>query len=294
MMKFRAALGIFMGLMAGTAMAETTSATPGATTPTPAQASTAVVEAEPSKLIGAMELRSYFEPSSDKLYTDNYAEVGYKFTKDTSVSYVQFFSTNLYDPSGATSGMNLSFPGGFLRAKINNIYKFDDTLSLSYQPRAYLPLTQADRDAGMVTILRNYFTFTKKVSSNFSVSFVELPMLHVYSKSGTISDGKASANAWFENRFYLIGSLTLTDKLSLSMPLYYHAKLHRGFGGAENSGKVTHYFYTWPELAYQMNDAAYLSLAYVSGNLIEADFSGFTVGQGLGDGSVQVALGMSL
>ena len=257
---------------------------------------TTVEEPDPGKMIGVLDIRPTVAAKAGSWTTENYAEIGYQFSKDRTVSYVQFFNTNLADGSDTTEGVNLTFPGAFVRAKFNNIWKSqDESWSLGYQPRAYLPLTQADRDRGQIAVIRNYFTFSTKLSNSLSLSLIELPVVHLYNQAGyTNSDGEATANPMIENRVYVVAGITLSDKLSLSLPLYFHATLNRGFSGASNSGDVSFVLYTWPELTYTLTDNASLGFAFVTGNWVEPDLSGFTLGAAFEQTSAQVALTLFL
>lgn len=257
-----------------------------------------VATPEPGKLVGTLDLRPTWTTKKGTWITDNSLEMGYKPNANTQFSYCQFFATNLYSEKSGDGGLGLSFPGAFVRAKFNNLWKSsDETWAFHYQPRLYLPLDAADREVGQITIVRNYFTFSKTVTDEFSLTFVELPMLHLYNKAGAIdpADGEPFANPIFENRVYLMADFAFSEKLSLSLPLFIHAKRYRNFqAGAFNNSAWSFLVYTWPELTYSLTDKASLGLAYYSGNLVSADLSDLTLGSGLEDGAVQVAVTLSL
>lgn len=145
-------------------------------------------------------------------------------------------------------------------------------LSLSYQNRIYLPTADYDQAAGMLTLVRNYVTLTKKVSDKISVTLIEMPILEAYSRAGTVTATGASANSIFENRVYLIGDFKLSSKFSLSVPLMFHQTRFADFqAGAKNNASWALLLWSYPELTYALTDNTSLGFAYYSGNLLEED-----------------------
>jgi len=250
-----------------------------------------------SKVIGNIDLRPSYTSKAGEFHTENYVELGYQFNPKTQVSAAHNFTTNLYDPQAADSSLKLAAVDAYLRAKFNKIWVSSDTkLSLSYQPRFYLPITQANRDAGMLTAIRNYLTLTQELTDSISFSTVLLPILHVYSRSGSVaSDGTAKANPFLEGRVYFVTDFTLTKKLSLSLPVMFHATRYANFqAGAKLNNTWGYFMWVFPEIIYALTPQIGVGLAYYSDNLVKEDLSGFTFGEGLEKGITQLVLQASL
>lgn len=262
-----------------------------------AATATSTVEAaavSSTSVFGTVDVRPTYFAKKGQFKTENSAEAGVGFGSDIKVSAAVFVDTNLYNDKLADedAGVNPEMAGGFVRARFNNLWKSaDGSWSFGYQPRAYLPLAASDSDTGMVAIVRNYFNFTKKFNDTYSLTLSEIPIVHVFSKEG--NDG--TANGSFENRIYAILNVTLTDKLSFSLPLFFHQKKHRSYqAGAKNAGAWTYTVWTWPEITYQLTDAASVGFGFYSGNLIASDFSDLNIGGGLSENAYQLSFAVSI
>jgi len=244
--------------------------------------------ASESKIVGSVDIRPSVKSKVGSNHLENTVEAGYQFQKNRIVTVVQYWENNLHNNDAAAEGTTLY--DTFLRTRINKVANLAEGLDLSFQNRTYLPVTQASRDKGMVAIFRNYITLTQKVNDVFTLSLSELPIFHAYSVPGV--NGKA--NTVFENRVYLIGDIQLSQKLSLSIPLMFHQTKARSFEGAANSSAWSYFLWTYPELTYELSSNTSVGFAYYSSNLVQADLSGLSIGDGLEDGVFQVVFGATL
>ena len=241
-----------------------------------------------SKIVGSVDIRPSVKSKVGSNHLENTVEAGYQFKKGHILTAVQYWENNLHSNDPAAEGTTLY--DTFLRARVNKFAHLAEGLYLSIQTRTYLPVTQASRDKGMVAIFRNYITLTQKVNDVFTLTLSELPIFHAYSVPGV--NGKA--NPVYENRVYLIGDFQLTEKLSLSVPLMFHQTKARNFEGAANSGAWSYFLWTYPELTYETSSNTSVGFAYYSSNLVQADLSGLSIGDGLEDGVFQLVFGASL
>lgn len=241
-----------------------------------------------AKIVGILDLRPSYLPASGEFRTENMIEGGYKFNKTVQVTYVQFFNTNLFAPKAdERTGVSLSNEGGFIRTRLSKLLTSGD-LTFSMQNRAYLPVRTVDRDRGMITAVRQYLTLNQKISKVVSLTAMEIPILHLYSKSGL----GARANPSFENRVYLIGDIQLSDKLSLSVPVMFHVTKNRDHAG--KAGATTFFAWINPELGYEVSDNLSVGVGYYSDNLVNGDGSGLSINEGLKAGVFQLVATMSL
>lgn len=223
------------------------------------------------QLTGGVDIRPSIAPYGDaQLFTENTIDIGYKFNDKFSIGYLQGFYTNLHNHSDTP----FYFDVGFLKASVSNLFvSEDESLSLSYSTRLYTPTRASSREAGFITANRHYFTLSKKFSDNFSLHGSQVTVLYVYDRAGNGS----SAYPVVENRFYLIGDITLAKGLSLSLPIFFHQTRHRSYqAGAKNNDAWSFFVWTWPELLYSLSPKTSVGVAYYSDNLLEAD--GFAKG----------------
>jgi len=247
-------------------------------------------------ITGTIDLRPSWTTKGGTLGTEDLLAAGYKITPDTSVSYFQALTTNLLSREASSSGVNAQLDVGYLKTKVNNLWVSDSKdLSLSYENRTYLPVNQAAQDSKMITTIRNYLKLRKKISESVSVSAFEIPIVHLHEQAGVTLDGTSSANAAFSNRVYLIADITLSAKLSLSVPILFHQTKHRDFASsATNNDSWRFLLWINPELTYSITDNYSVGLGYYSDNLVLSDLSQFDIGNGLEKGIVQLAFTASL
>jgi hypothetical protein len=228
----------------------------------------------PQPIVGMLELRPSWTGSnaSGEFHTENTAELGYKFNKDRYLGYVQYFNTNIYDPTTpANKGLGLVAKDGFFSFKMNNIWESGDkSWSLSWNPRLYMPTDASLRDKGLVAYARNYLNLTKKVSKAVSFTLSEIPIFFAFNRPGD----SGAANQFFENRNYLIFDWNITDKLTFEAQIMFHETRYRNFApGAKNNDTWTYTLWTWPELDYAITPNATIGVAWESDNFVNPDLS---------------------
>jgi len=262
-----------------------------------AAASTASVAApSASKALAAVDIRPSWTTQTGEFHSENSLMGGYQFTDKLSSTVVYNFNNNIQTP-GQTLGLNLETVDFSLRFKASNLYQESNTgIAISYEQRMYLPLAEAARSKGMIAVSRNYLKASKSFGEIYKLTLMELPILHLYERAGSISQtGAAAANPVFENRVYLINDFQLTKAVSLSLPVFFHVTWYRDFqAGAKNNNGSSYFFYTYPEVTYAINDNLAVAAAYYSDNLILGDLSNTDLSAGLEKGVFQVSLQASL
>ena len=254
----------------------------------------------PIEATGYLDLRPSWITKTGGFTTENTLEVGAKLSPDTSVTYMQGFLTNLYDPMGLAEnqGMRFQMDAGALRFKIKNIWKNEaNGLALAYENRVYLPVDSGSQSKGLITSVRNYLKLSKTFSDRFKMTLSDAVITFISSRAGNISsNGLATANSTFENRIYLMADIQLTQKLSLSIPLMFHQTRTANYrADASNNAAWSFLVWTSPELDYAVNDHLTLGLSYYnnesffSSNLSKAQF-----GQAFESGEIQLVLTASL
>jgi len=248
----------------------------------------------PQKVFGTIDLRpSAVLKGQDTFRFENSAELGYQLSKKFQILYHQDFLMNLYNPSSQTGaqGMGLQAQDGFFDwFREAWMESSDGTFSVSYEGRLYLPVAANRREAGLITALRNYFIFGKKLSDGVTFNFIEAPIFHFYDRP----DFQGRANPTIENRVGLQLALKLADKWSLSLPLLWSATKLRALNSGSNSD-LDHFVWINPELSYAPNEKYTVGLGYYDNtSLLTSDLSAFQVGEGLEDGIVQCFLRANL
>jgi len=249
-----------------------------------------------SKILGNFEARPSYRMLVGEFHSEDSATLGYQFDQKNSVVYKQDFNTNIYEPkSAAVSGLNASLADGYLKEKFNDLYN-DGKLSLSYEGRQYLPTSTVRRDAGMVTALRNYVKLKYQATSNFALSFEEVPVIHIYSSAGTITGKGPLANPVFENRASVGLEYVFSDKIKFMCPFLVSDLRTRGYSSlAENNEKWLHRIWINPEVYYTVNSNVIVGLGFYSENLIQNNnFTDMIVDRGIEQGTVQFIVSTSL
>lgn len=239
-----------------------------------------------SGVMGFIDLRPSYSSQIGEFHSENTLELGYKFSNTWNLVYDQEFQTNLYNPADE-GGLNLTAQDGYARLRGADLLKSaDETLTLSYELRAFAPTKSSRRDAGMVTAIRNYAKLAKKLSDRVTMTLMEVPIAHIYTRASY--NGKP--NPSFENRIYLITDVDLTDKLSLSFPIQWNAqKLRSAEGNWDN------FIGIYPEVGYTLTENYSVGAAYYNDtSLMSSDLATFQIGDGLKNGVVQLFFKASL
>ena len=242
-------------------------------------------------IMGDFDFRPSWTANNGKMHTETFVELGVKPTPDTQISYSQGVLTNVFTPTpvGATEGLNAKGLDGYLRGKVNNVWK-SGPLSLSSETRLFAPTDPARRNQNFVTALRQYAKLKYDVTPTFSLTFMELPTGIVHSTASA----NGQANPWFENRVYLIGDVNISKDLTFSLPVMFHQTKHRAAAGATNSDAWTYWAWIYPELLYSVAPGMQVGVSYYSDNLVKADLSGLSLGTGLHNGITQAVLRYAL
>lgn len=246
-----------------------------------------------AKMVGSFEIRpSISTLGPDEYHTENEITLGVQFNPNTNLVYYQYFNTNLYNPNPTSSALNFAEKDGFFRGKINNILSDASGNSFSYEGRIYTPVDPRSRDKGFITALRTYLKFSHKFNNAFTLTAMEVPIVFAHSKSGF----NGSANPVFENRVYLVGSISFTDNLYLDLPIWFSQTRLRNYqAGAPRNNDWSYGVYVYPELTYLVNPNLALGIAYYNdGSLVNADLSGTSIGSGLDVGTTQLIIRASL
>jgi hypothetical protein len=249
--------------------------------------------ADQTSAFAELELRPSWTPSESRLYSYNYGELGVRFNPNLYLGYQQNFVTELsQDPNDPKQAFRLD--NGFLRAKIDNVWVEPESksLSLSFEPRLYLPTPPSKADAGMVMTILPYLKLTQKISDDCSFTMKEGPSLPLYTRDGTYTPAtrdkpeSSSVNANFENFFWLQFDYAPAKKpISLSVPLLLISTHYRDFDpSADNNASWSYFLELYPELTFTLDRHLYLGVAYETGNLINLqnveEDSGPVVGSG--------------
>jgi hypothetical protein len=228
--------------------------------------------------------------------TENQAELGYQFDRNTILSYRQEVNTNIFDPNSGNdaSGLNPVAQDGFLRGRFENLIQTDTGFSLGYEPRVYVPTDPSKRAAGMVGALRNYVKLKQNLSQTVDLSLYEVPILHLYNTAGDQANNVA--NPTWENRLYLILDVAfLEGKLNFSLPLMLHATKFREYSvGALNNNTTFWKLWAYPELTYDFTPGFTAGIAYYTDNLVSDNFRWTDIGKGIEKGAAQIILRASL
>lgn len=274
--------------LSGLAKAEDATANAGnvaATVPAPSS----------SKILGGIDLRPSWTAKTAEWHTENQWFAGYQFNNKVALSVVHDFNTNL-DGLGAVKGLAPYTYDFYVKTKLSKIYTESASgIVFGYEHRLYLPITDGMRDKGMLFLSRHYLKASKSFG-NYTLSVMELPIFHIYNRAGSISaSGAAAANPWYENRVYVVNDFQLSEKVSLSIPVFLHTTYYRNFqANAKNNGATSWFLWTYPELTYQINPNVAVAGAYYSDNLILGDMSATSMDSGFENGVFQVSLQATL
>ncbi len=230
---------------------------------------------------------------------ENTIEAGIQFSDKFALTYVQDFNTNISKTGNAADAGDVTpvLQDGFIRMNFFKIRESDDKLfTFNDQVRVYFPTEQVKRDAGLVTIVRNYFVFTRKISESVNFWFYEVPILHVYDRAErTLSDGKTQANPVFENRLILEPMFTLFPRVTLGIPINLSTVKFRDAGEkAAKSGEWIPSITITPWLEWAATDFMTFGMYYETGNLSEVTDAGlvWTTGQTSGLFQAYVRFGL--
>jgi len=240
-------------------------------TPAANTSTASVSPASEAKTIGSLDLRPEYTVGTKSYDIFGEASLGYQFNKDLSLSYFQWFTANLYDPTAATKGMVLGGDDGFVKFKANNLLVAGD-FSIAYENRLIFPTKPGKAAAGMILEDQNRIKFIQKLDA-VTLTLMEIPVYSGYTRAYYDKGGVLTATPGFENRVYFIVDWDITSNLSLSVPLLFISQRYREFAGAAKSGTWAHVLHAWPEITYGITPNARVGLAWFSNSLVSSDLS---------------------
>ncbi len=250
-------------------------------------------------LSGWFDLRPSWSDSSRRFHSENEAALEYRFKEDRAVGYTQEFRSNLLK-GGVDSdrdGFEFELGDGYLWGDVSNILANDlETLTLSWEPRLYLPTMRSGRDSGMVFSTRQYLKLNWDVQEHFALFLWDAPIGYVYSAAGYDGDDGLTANRAFENRIELGARLSLfQDRLTLRLPVILQSVRHRKFvAEATNHDAWTHSVWIHPEIMVQVAAKTSVGLAYYSDSLADEQLAKADLSSGLKRGVIQLVLQQSI
>lgn len=248
-----------------------------------------------SPLIANLDIRPTASfKGQDSFRFENSFDVGYQLSPQSLVLYHQDYWMNLYNSQlvGGADGLGLIAQDGFFDWTYDNFFKnADESLTLSYEGRLYLPTFSNRRAAGMLTALRNYVILGTKLTSSVRLNFIEAAILHAYNRPAH----QGQANPFLENRVTVQLVWNMSEKWQLSFPVAWSVTRMRTAEGAQFSNINKNFAWVNPELRYALTPNYRIGLGYYdTTSLIRSDFSAFQIGEGLEDGVAQVFLQASL
>lgn len=249
----------------------------------------------PSPFIATVDIRPTASfKGQDSFRFENSFDLGYQLSPQSMVLYHQDYWMNLYNSRlvGGADGLGLIAQDGFFDWTYNNFFKnSDESLTLSYEGRLYLPTFSNRREAGMLTAIRNYIILGTKISSALNLNLIEAAIIHAYARP----EHKNQANPFLENRVTVQLVWNMSEKWQLSFPVAWSVTRMRTAEGAQFSNINKNFAWVNPELRYSLSPNYRLGLGYYdTTSLIRSDFSAFQIGEGLEDGVAQVFLQASL
>lgn len=257
-----------------------------------------------SGFLGELEFRPSWNPGADRVFSFNYGEVGYHLTKKISISYQQQFvnGTSDYDKAAAVTNPTMHIYDGFFRMKFDDIWVEPQSgkLSLSYEPRLYMPTDPGKAAMGMITQIHNYIKLKQMLSRDCSLTLKEDPIIHLYNVDGALQPSLdpdnpmiLAANPMFENLIWLNFDYAPKKGLvSFAFKTLLDSTLYRNFDpDANNNGAWTTTLTLYPELTFNVDTHVFLGVAYESGNVLNIGNDGSIPGSPvMGSGTIHMFL----
>ena len=206
-----------------------------------------------------------------------------------------YFGSSLYayaDPGNRVSpGLEARF-GKLTLGKV--LEPQDRKTALGLESRLYSSFQPDPASTGYLTSIRKGARLSYRATDTLQVVFLEVPIVHLFLRPGTGDGDAAAANKLFENRLAAVGIYSLSDRLSLTIPLIaVQTRYHDFRSGVKNNGAWTYAALLNPELAYQVSSALSVGVSYQSGNLVKEDLSGLAL-EGFQSGTLQAFLGAAI
>lgn len=248
------------------------------------------VRAEKTRWGALFDLRPSWIPKTGQLYGFYSADLSYRLTPTNIVGYQQQVFQDLRNAGTLTNGSAVRVFDGYFYAQWNelplsSVYR----VTFDFEPRLYLPTDPMKRGPGFLTQARAYFKVRSRVGEQLTFLFMEVPILHLYSRAGSGSgspNDPAFANPVFENRVYFAVIATSPDKRwSIYFPVILGSTRYASYAaGATLNDSWDHQIWIYPELLFQATDELSVGVGYESRSFIN---SGGMILNALGLGSLQ-------
>ncbi len=244
-----------------------------------------------SNFSGLIELRPTLGTRKGNITTENFYELAWGLGDNQRFSFGEGIFTN----KGIKGNQEVSLGDAYLRYQWREIRKNETTgLVVSSEVRANLPISQISREAGLITAIRGSVILSVPITNTARFEFRETPIVYLYKEAGHQGSQGAIAHPLFENRVFLGPIINLSDELTLTTPICFSVTRYRNYtaGANRNSQWVPDLSFN-PEIDWSINPTMYLGLAYRTEGFIVKQDSGVVVGDGAGNGSLQLVLGTS-
>lgn len=247
----------------------------------------------------SLESRPTFSYDVGEAHTENSVEYGLQLYNRTKVSYVQTFSTNLYQPKTKKSVFKVPYVrlyDGYVKAKFSELWKSTDEKSkLSLQVRSYLPTNSATESSysryeqGMIMTLRTYLTLETMFSESVKGVFSVVPAVFFARNSGYTFNDKKFARETFETQLVSKLNFKLPSELEFEFPMILQMTKFSKF---DTAAKLDD---TWranlsiePELDWAYTKGQTAGIAFISSSLITEDFKSEQFDKAFHKGKVQL------
>jgi len=248
---------------------------------------------------GWLDLRPSWSQSERKFHSENELAVEYRPDENRSFGYTQEFRSNLLKAGvdSENTGFEFQLWNGYLWGDFSNVLSNrGGTVTLSYEPRVYLPTLSAERDAGLVFATRQYLKLNWELLPNTNLYLHEVPIGYLYTVGGIEDEDGSVANKVFENRVELgLRVSFFADVLTFHLPVILQSYRYRHFrAGAENDDGWAHDIWINPEVTVAVAQKTTLGLGYYSDTLANASLTEPDISSGLRRGVVQLILTQSI
>jgi len=245
----------------------------------------------PAILTGIFEVRPTLATRKGNLSTENFYEVSWWLKSDKRLSFGESFFT----APGPNKSHSVSMGDGFLRYQARDVKKDEVTgMTVSVDVRANLPLSQASRDAGMLTALRSTVLIMMPITENVRFEFRNTPILYLFKAAGHESSSGPVAHPVAENRTSLGPVINLSQSVVLMAPLNFSLMKYRHYRpGASHEGELQPDLSFSPEVDWTVNPNLYLGVAFRTEGLMMRDQMGMILSNTVGSGYLQFVMGLS-
>jgi hypothetical protein len=248
---------------------------------------------------GWLDVRPSWTGSASTFHSENELGIEYRFRSDRAAGYTQEFRSNWLRAGveSDTNGFEFQLWYGYFWGDVSDIAEAaGGAVTLSWEPRLYLPTLSTERESGLVLSTRQYLKLNWEVSSMLSFFLWDAPIGYVYTAAGVADDEGGAANPAFENRIELGARLSFFDgQLSFKLPVILQSVRYRKFAAdAENDDSWANTLWIYPEVAVQVTEGTSLGLAFYSDALTDVALTKSEFSEGMRKGVAQFVLTQAL